>query len=575
MERSLRVLDGAVVILDGTRGVEAQTVTVWKQLQKFQVPRIVFLNKLDREKGSLELCLSSIRDVFNTVPVLVNYPLYNGEGQLVGVTASPPSPQHLTETVEALANFDESLEELYFANNCEAEKIPSDMIMSSIKRLHSSGKIVPVCVGSGLKGVGVDSCLDSILHFLPSPLESFSKLPPQLKDHICGVVFKSSLDRQRGVLCQSRLYSGSLQPRSRVFNTRTGTVGQISSLFQLEAGTMIVRDNCQAGQIGVFTGCKDFRTGDIFVDASWKTNQAELRDIISSNSTLKSTLSHANPLFFCNVECESSFHQEKLEQALVLMTFEDPTLVLKKGSNDELLLGGTGQLHLSVVRERLKQEHGLECKVYQFRVNYLETVCEPSQSCLDDITVSISPCSELSNDVRVSVPGSGVEKATKELVERTVHSCLAIGPIIGAPLVNCRVRVRVEGLEGNLPEQALRDLAKSTRLAMRSTFANSSLSLCEPHAEVVVEGPVGCSGALISDFNSRSPDYEMEYDNNQDFRLVGTAPLSELVDYVAVVRSLSRGSATVLKVEMTNYQAMDQAQSQDIVKLFKSGQISM
>ncbi|XP_063675295.1 ribosome-releasing factor 2, mitochondrial-like [Bolinopsis microptera] len=578
VERSLRVLDGALVVIDGTRGVEAQTVTVWKQLEKFCVPRLVFLNKLDRGKRDIDLCMSSIRNTLRTVPVLVNHPVYDEDNQLVGVS-NTPSSDVLTDTVESLAEVDEVMEDLYFTHDCDPSKIPPLEISESVKRQLHLGKVTPVCVGSGLAGVGIGSCLDFIIQYLPSPLHTVSKLPAGLRDQICGVVFKSSLDPNRGVLCQTRLYSGTLQPRSKVLNVRTKRSYQVSNLFQIDADKVKLQSSCEAGGITMIAGCKDFRTGDVFVAESFASKGGNLDELVESNTTLKSTMTYGKPLFFCTIEATDSISNDRLEKVLTAMTFEDPTLTLKKSQNGELVLGGTGQLHLSVVRERIKDEHGLECKAYKFRVNYMETVSQPIEHFhsgpLGELHLTISPA-ESGKVVAVE----NVCPITREVVEPAIASSLTIGPLVGLQLSNCHITA---SFNLNPPDhnkfpskEEKRVLNLMVKTAIKQIFKDnqSLMTLCEPFAEIEVEGPQEYSSAIMADFSLRagSLEYQMSFSKGGDwFSLVGNAPLSKLTDFSSRMRHISRGSASVLRIETVRYGPMELEDCRTIVKMFKDG----
>ena len=581
VERSLRVLDGSLVVIDGTRGVEAQTVTVWRQLEKFDVPRVIFLNKLDRERRNLEACFSSISECLSTVPIIVNQPVFDERNQLVGVD-DHFSPVSLTDIVECLAGIDEEMEELYFSHECDISKISWAEILNIIARLHKERKVTPVCHGSGITGAGISSCLDSITAFLPSPENVKSKLPKDLRNSLCGVVFKSSLDSNKGVLCQSRLYSGKLKTRTKLFNIRTGTVAQASSLFSIDAGIISVMDVCQAGEITMLAGCKDFRTGDIFVDATWESKKDEITQLVESNVVLKSTMKFGKPLFFCTIECSNSHNQDQLEKALMAMTFEDPTLILRKGSFGEFELGGNGQLHLSVVRDRLEDEYGLKCKAYKFRVNYFETVCEEiehsySNDC-GEILVKVVPA--INDQCQVFVKTA--HPKVREIVEQTAISSLTIGPLLGFQLANCKVNITmnigkfVDKRTLSLTDK--REIASLIRSGVKETFQNNmnQVVLAEPFADVDVEGPHSFASAVTADFMARigSSDYAFKDPMSQEwFHMVGKAPLSKLVDYVSHTRRISRGQVSVLKIEMTHYSAMDQEDSRIRVDKLKFGQV--
>ena len=580
VERSLRVLDGSLVVIDGTRGVEPQTVTVWKQLERFQVPRLIFLNKLDRERRNVKVCLSSIRETLRTVPVLVNHPVYDESKQLVDVTTIS-STHELTELVESLAEVDEEIEDLYFSHECDATKISSGEISKSIRKQHQIGRVTPVCVGSGLTGVGIRSSLEYMIQFLPSPLQTLSKLPPILRDKVCGVVFKSSLDPNRGVLCQSRLYSGTLKPRSKLFNIRTNTSAQVSNLFQVDADRVKLQDSCEVGGITMMAGCKDFRTGDVFVCQSLKSQFHNINELIQSNRTLKSTMNHSKPLFFCSVEATDSISNDRLEKVLSDMMFEDPTLTLERRDSGELVMGGPGRLYLSVALERIKDERGISCKAYKFRVNYMETVSQQIEHVhtgpLGELHLTMSPA-----DSGKVVTVKNVCPKTREVVEPAIDSALTIGPLLGLQLSECLITAKFNLIppeHSKFPtKEEKKDLNLMVKTAIRDIFRNnlSVMTLCEPIAEIEVEGPQEYSSSIIADFSLRAESLEYQTlfsDEGNWFTLKGCAPLSKLTDFSSQIGRISRGMASVLKIETVKYGPMELDSCREIVKMFEEGKL--
>ena len=575
------MLDGSVVVVDGTRGVEAQTVTVWKQLERFGVQRIIFLNKLDREKRMFEGSLQSIREVLNTTPVLLNYPVIDSQNQLASVEPIFYSEDHMLELAETLAELDDDFAESYLSHDCYVTKLRSEEVSSCIARLHQAGLVTPVCVGSGLSGVGISACLDHTLTYLPSPLRALSALPPQLQGELVGVVFKSSQDRNRGVLCQSRIYSGEMSPRCQLYNLRTRTVDRVANLYKVEADRAKLLARTGAGDIAMFSGCKSFRTGDVFVSADWAKDPELIESLSSNYKILKTPLNYGKPMFFCNIEPVSNHSFEKLKETITAMTFEDPTLVLEKGDGGELVLGGNGQLHLSITKERLIEEHGIDCKAYKFRVNYLETLTMPveyaHEEAVGSMKIKIEPTTLDTLDITVR----GVPVKIAEVVRAIAASCFTIGPLIGFRFSNCNVTISVKlaSSELNSSEKLKtgekRELAFLLKQGIRKAFLahKNLLTVAEPFSAVHVEGPQAFASAIVADFATKvgGKDHEMEYSADEtSFILRGRAPVSNLTDYLQRVRRISRGQAYVLKMEPDGYSPMDIEKCRETFETYKS-----
>ena len=528
------MLDGALVVIDGTRGVEPQTVTVWNQLKKFNIPKLVFINKFDRENRNLKKCLESISTAFAVEPLLLNECNYNSSNELIGISEYFETNLNL-QLVETLALYDDVMEQKYC--NDVTEDISKGDIMNCMKRLLSQAdSVVPVCVGSGYTGIGIPFVLDTITALLPTSDDVLQRLPPQLQQNTCGVVFKSTYDRQKGIICQSRLYSGDVRRGDRLYNTRTKSVGIVNSMYRIKGGEISDLDSFDAGEIALLTGCKEFRTGDVFINEVSPKENETLVQVCRTATMLNCAIQFSQPLFFCKIEPRSISNQSRLETALKMMCFEDPTIRAKVNNNGEVILGGTGQLHLNVIKDRLNQEYGLDCFLRSIRVAYKETVVDEFTQRFYDHNLSLNGSLSVlpsTSDQLISVNCEHpISEELRQQIRRSLRNFFTIGPLIGLPLSNVNVNLDIETFDESAKES---ELFACLKRHVRKSFQNNKnlLALSEPYAKVVVSGPQLAADHIISDFVSRigSSEYDVTFSEEKEFSLCGFAPLSKLTNY--------------------------------------------
>jgi elongation factor G len=415
VERAVRVLDGAVTILDGVAGVEAQTETVWKQADRYEIPRIAFVNKLDRTGAAFGRTVREMWKKLRTRPLVIQLPVMNEESmderhkglravadlvtmELIqwdpahtdgSVITSVPLKEAADETlyaeavkgrtalIEALAEMDDAIVEIFF-NEADGDhmRVEADALKAAIKRVTVSNKAVPVLCGAAFKNLGVQPLLNAIVDYLPSPLDRPSALVtyssgntaliPITDGKLCALAFKVVHDARRGPMVYVKVYSGKINTRMTLFNTTTRGKERVNKLLQMYAKDVEEIPSINAGNIGVIVGLKDTRTGDTLVQSN--DTQAIKSGLQLNNIDIPS------PAFFSAVEPASVSEEEAVQNALNNLVREDPSLkVWTDEDSGQLLVSGMGELHLEIVKDRLINDFKVKADMGKMRISYRET----------------------------------------------------------------------------------------------------------------------------------------------------------------------------------------------------------
>lgn len=425
VEQSLAAVDGTVVILDASAGVEAQTITVWGQTERHKLPRIVFVNKMDRSDADFDACLDDLRKKLGVEPVALQYPIHEKTG-LKGIIDLVQQKQltfsdsdqgrsykvqpveskyenilkkNRNNLVDALSGVDDTLAEFIIANDT-LENVELQLVLEAIRRSCISGKIVPVVLGSAYKNSGVQPLLDAVLNFLPAPYER-NKMYDCFGDDFVGKVFKVMHDKQRGPLSLVRVHRGSLKKNSRVTTSKGGTE-QVTRIYDPLADEYKETHEIGEGDIGVCSGLKHTVTGDILVSSmsSLKNAEKRLMKTLSKNQTLsvttedeegqlqtdllKSTFSLEpeipDAVYFCSIEPPSQAFQQALDVALKQIQREDPSLRVHYDEHTaQTVLGGMGELHLDIIKSRILTEYKIDADLGPLQIAYKETVNSPAR----------------------------------------------------------------------------------------------------------------------------------------------------------------------------------------------------
>jgi len=604
VERSLRVLDGAVIVFSAREGVEAQSETVWRQANKYQVPRIAFINKLDREGADFEAVFAEIKDRLDASPVALQIPVGLGpphvddpfraiidlvkqkmlvfpEGKLGREVRAEPIPDELSDLtalwrellIGELSNFSDELMELALAE----EPIPSSLIDRVVREATVQQQIQPVLCGSALHGIGVQPLLDAVSAYLPNPQEmppvegldpsgkgpsgkgakksgkrkaeseEGEELPrvsrkPDPNEPFCGLVFKI-LPYKTGDLSWVRIYSGKLKGNSRVLNPSRDKKENVAQLWQIHASKKEEQlQEAQAGDIVGIIGLRDSVTGDTLCDtrAPIVLESIEFPDTVISMA----------------IEPESTADKKKLADALDMLRKQDPTFTANENEETgQTLISGMGELHLEVIQHRLERDFKLNVKVHNPRVSYRETI----QNCVE-VT---GECNRLINGVqhtakvRLKVEpfetrGGGVmisnsldhglpnEMLTTVLEELEVAG--GGGGVLGFPLM----RIKATLLSGEMHETDSTEVAFRTaaNLALDMGLREAGTVLLEPIMNLEISTPDEHVGDLVGDLQQRRAIIHQTQSRGRLTVLHAEAPLAELFGYSSAMRSLSQGRAS-------------------------------
>ncbi len=580
VERSLRVLDGAVAIFCAVGGVEPQSETVWRQADKYNVPRIAFVNKMDRVGSDFFSVVEQIKEKLDSNPIPVQIPIgseenfkgvidlmYNKavvwrEDEKMGTVYDLVEiPEELKATakewreklMEAVAITDDSLLERYFEN---PDSITPEEIIAVIRKSTLEMSIVPVMCGSAFKNKGVQRLLDAIIAFLPSPLDvgavqgtnpmhGDAKVSrnPDSNEPLAALVFKIATDPFVGRLVYLRVYSGVLEAGASVLNARTGKKGRINRLYQMHANKQNPRDIIEAGDICAAVGLKDMKTGDTICDAK-KPISLESMDFPA-------------PVIGIAIEPKSQEDVDKLGVALLKLAEEDPTFQVKIDENTgQTLINGMGELHLEILIDRIKREFNVECNQGIPQVAYKEALTKTlkhrevfkkqtgGRGKFADIIIEIGPADDGVTGLQFidKVKGGNVPREFIPSVEKGFKQAMNNGPLAGYPLDNMKV-VLLDGSYHPVDSDSL-----SFELAAKSAFRNVASKglpiLLEPIMSAEVVTPEEYMGDVISDFNKRRGQVEGMLSKMGARVIKAKVPLAEKFGYVTVLRTLTSGRAT-------------------------------
>ena len=578
VERSLRVLDGMVAVFCAVAGVQPQSETVWRQANKYAVPRLAFINKMDRTGADFARVAAELRRKLgaNAWPVVL--PLGSEEGlvgqidvvgqqmlmpSVQGDVSASPVPDKVreiarrarAELVAALAEIDDVIGELFL---CEQE-IPATALKLAIRRQTLAGRFVPVLGGSAFKNVGVPALLDAVVDYLPGPLdrpaaqgqqpdtgESVS-LPADPRGPACALAFKLWSDRHKGRVVFVRVYSGCLHPGDTLLNPRTGKGERVGRLLQLQADKEHVLEVCMAGDIAAVVGLKDVRTGDTLCEAG--------------QSVLLEPPSFPEPVVSMAIEPKTRADQEKLGAALAKLADEDPTFhVSTDAETGQTIIAGMGELHLEIIREKLALDHGVEATTGQPRIAYRETITRAATGKGEQVkqsggngqfakvTVQVAPRERgEGNRIEDRTVGGAIPRQFLAACRKGAEEALQDGVLGGNPVVD----VAVELIDGQAHAKDSNELAfrMATIYAVKDALRQAGAILLEPIMAVECVAPDEYRGDLLGDLNRRrgrivGVEEQVRGADSVEVTLQAEAPLAELFGYANAIRSLSRGRAS-------------------------------
>ncbi len=572
VERSLRILDGVVVIFCAKGGVEPQSETVWRQADKYKVPRIAYINKMDAIGADFYRVVEQVKNRLGANPLILTLPVFNEEEDFSGIidlvkmkyyafsgsfgneVAELEIPdKYIEETdkwrlilVESLAETHDTLLDMYF----NGEELPADMLAEAIRTNTINNTFIPVMCGSSYRNIGVQPLLDSIVDYLPSPLDvepaqavlpgsdEFIEIIPDPKENFMALIFKIISDRHIGKLAFARVYSGEIEAGSYVINSTKQKKERIGRLIKMHANHREELNKVSAGDIVAFIGLKDAATGDTLTS--------------DDNGYLLESIEFPEPVIQIAIEPKTSNDQNKIGEALAKISTEDPTFkVSYNKETGQTLIAGMGELHLEIVTERLAKEFNIDFNVGQPEVAYKETITIPAEHVtryvkqtggkgqFAHVVLKIEP-SEGFEFVN-KIVGGVIPKEYIPAVETGVRQSLEEGVLKGYPVVNVKATL----LDGSYHEVDSSELAfkNAGMMAARECLRKAKPCLLEPIMAVEVTSPDEFTGNIINNINNRRGRLESMDTEGSTQVIKAYVPLAELFGYSTILRSITQGRA--------------------------------
>ena len=577
VERAMRVLDGAVTIVDAVAGVEAQTQTVWKQAEKYNIPQIVFINKMDRLGANFNQTVKSIQKSLSQNAIPFQYPILNSDQQLIGIVNLLESTYvewideegiRMRETnieesqecqsvlkqinalrfiiLERLATENEEILES-FVKNDNFDHVPQQTIIKAARDLVVQQKLVPIYCGASLKNIGVQCVMDSIVKYLPSPNEkTFPCIVDSLqeealekakkRDDFLAIAFKVVVDSNKGPMVFIRVYSGSVTPCT-IFNTTRNTKERIQKIFQVYADEYEAVDSVSTGNICLLIGPKGIKTGDT---------------LCAVNSVFKGQFKSMDlfqPVFYCSVEPDSVSDEKILLAELKNLELEDPSVVVDINEiTGQITVKGMGELHLEIIQDRLIHEKNVKARFSPVQISYREAVSTSyvaqvslnkkvgSKSFLAHMEYKVEPCDNFECDLQVKI-----ESPDSEHIKSLMAESIQCGPLSGHPL--CYTRFILTKLD--MPNQNPESLNYCISQSMLECQMQGTYNLCEPIMQCVVSTPNVYVGAIVQDISAMRKGKVERIDSDDQKSLVhALIPLKSILGYSSALRSISQGYAS-------------------------------
>ncbi|MCX7846859.1 MAG: elongation factor G [bacterium] len=596
VERSLRVLDGAVALFCSVGGVEPQSETVWRQAQRYKVPCIAFVNKMDRVGADYFGTIQQMRERLNTNPVALQVPLgaedmFHGvvdvvkevayiwrEGNKDDMPEEAPIPATIrkqveearTQLIEAVAEYDDELMTVYL----EGKAVPGELIRRALRTGTLRGAVLPVLCGTAFKNKGIRLLLDAVVDYLPSPLESkpivgitkkgqVEQRRPDDNEPFTALAFKIATDPYVGKLTYFRVYAGHLKKGQTVYNATSHCRERIGRMFQMHANDRREIEEVFAGEIAAVVGLKNTRTGDTLCN--------------EAHQIVLESLSVPEPVISLAIEPKTKADRDRMTEALQRLAEEDPTFrVTHNEDTGQTIISGMGELHLEIIKDRMIREFKVEANVGRPQVAYRETVTGVGEARhkfvrqsggkgqYGDVAIVIEPLP----------PGSGIEFVDEikggvipqeyiPAVEKGIRESALGGVLAGYPLVDFRVRV----VDGSYHEVDSSELAFkiAASMALREAARKAGLVLLEPIMRVEATVPETFLGDVIGDLNSRRARIR-EFEPRGNLQIIKAhVPLAEMFGYATAIRTITSGRGS-FSMEPDHFEPVPKAIQDEIVK---------
>lgn len=601
VERSLRILDGAVAAFCAVGGVEPQSETVWRQADKYNVPRLGYVNKMDRSGADFFEVVRQIKEVLGAKPCPIQIPIgaeekFKGVVDLIKMKAIlwhdetmgaeysieeipadllDEAKEWRDKMLEVVAEYDDELMEKYFDN---PETISEEEVKRAIRKATLSMDINPIICGSSFKNKGVQTMLDAVCAFLPSPLDTpeiTGKDPrfedkevlrhPDAKEPLTALAFKIATDPYVGRLCFFRVYSGKLDAGSYVYNTRSEKKERISRIFQMHSNKQNPVESISAGDIGAGVGFKDIRTGDTLCD--------------EAHPIVLESMDFPEPVIGISVEPKTQKDLDKLGMGLAKLAEEDPTFtVYTQEQTGQTIISGMGELHLEIIIDRLKREFKVECNQGRPQVTYKEAISQSveirevykkqsgGRGKFADIIVRVEPADtdfEGSLQFVDVVKGGNIPKEFIPSIQKGFQVAMRNGVLAGFPLDKLKVTV-IDGSYHTVDSDQL-SFEICAQMAFKTACAKAKPVLLEPIMKMEVVTPEENMGDVIGDLNKRRGQVEGMESSRTGARIVkAKVPLAETFGYVTALRTITSGRATS-SMEFSHYAIVSTSLAKDVL----------
>jgi elongation factor G len=602
VERSLRVLDGGITVLDASEGVQSQSETVWRQADKYNVPRICFVNKMDKLGADYYATIEDIKEKFGVVPAVMVHPMgaendFDGVIQLLErkalfwedkTEATEPDIREVPEEykakveelraalVEQIAETDDVLLEKFFAG----EDLELNELKAALRKAVIEYKLVPIYAGSALKNTGVQPVLDAVVEYLPSPVDidhieginpkteekETRKLIPEEK--LCALAFKVQTDPHVGRITYVRIYSGILDSGSYIYNSSSSQKERVGRLLLMHANDREEISSAKAGEIVAIVGLKNTKTGDTLC--------------VESSPIILEGITFAEPVISLAIEPKTKSDQEKMGMALAKLSEEDPTFTIKSNhETGQTIIGGMGELHLEILVDRMKREFSVGANVGTPQVAYRETITKATQAegkyikqsggrgQYGHVYLKIEPTDrgtgyEFVNDIK----GGVVPREFVKPTDKGIQESLERGFLAGFPMSDVRVTL----YDGSYHDVDSSEIAfkMAGSLAMRNGMPTAGMMLLEPIMKVEVSTPEEYMGDVIGDLGSRRSQIQGTTNRGNVTIITALSPLAEMQGYVTTLRSMTKGRASSVMLP-SHYDFVPSNITQKIVEDQKSG----
>src|SRR6186713_2520711 len=603
VERSLRVLDGAVTLLDSVAGVEPQTETVWRQADRYKVPRLIFANKMDRVGADFDRCMRMIKDRLTKNAYPIQLPVGSGElftghidvierkqyifddeslGKTFTVVDVPADMKDAVELyrhelIEAAVTHDEQLIEKYLGG----EELSDDEIRHAIRAATVGGFITPVLCGASFKNKGVQALLDSVIDFLPAPVdvkaikghlphhdETFDERPPSDEAPFAALAFKIATDPFVGKLTFFRVYSGVLESGSYVYNSTKDKRERVGRLLQMHANKREEIEEVRAGDIAAAIGLRDTRTGDTMCD--------------DEHPIILEAMKFPNPVIDVAIEPKTKADQDKLGIALAKLAEEDPTFrVHTDAETSQTIISGMGELHLEIIVDRMMREFKVDANIGRPQVAYRETIRRRVEKVEGKFIRQSGGKGQYGHvviNMEPSEPGQGFVFEDKVVggvipreyiapVEQGIKEALENGVLAGYPMVD----VKVELVFGSYHDVDSSEMAFKIAgsMAFKEAAKKAQPVILEPMMNVEVVCPESYMGDVLGDLSSRRGKIGGMTQRGEAQVIASSVPLSEMFGYSTKLRSMSQGRA-VYSMEFAHYEEVPKSKAEEIVSKVKA-----